>query len=113
MIGFIEGYKLANLRIKMLVLYLLNVTDMLLTFLLLSTGYFIEANILMAMIVENSIPCFVIKVVFIALLLKYIGIRMEKATIKQLRQSNLLINGILILYILVNTLHFTWIWIFF
>jgi len=113
MIGFIEDYKLENLRIKILVLYLLNVTDILFTLLLLSTGNFIEANIFMVMIVGNPMLCLGLKIVFVALLLKYICIRMERATIKQLRQSNLLINGILTLYTLINICHLTWIFMYF
>ena len=113
MISFIEDYKLENLRIKILALYLLNVTDILFTLLLLSTGNFIEANIFMVDIVENPIACLGIKVVFVALLLKYISIRMKKATIRQLRQSNLLISGMLAIYILINISHLTWIMMYF
>lgn len=108
MIGFIEEYKLENLRIKILALYLLNVTDILLTLLLLSTGDFMEGNIFMAKILENPIVCLGLKVVLVALLLKYICIRMEKATVKQLRHSNLLISGMLALYILINISHLIW-----
>lgn len=108
MIGFIEEYKLENLRTKILALYLLNVTDILFTLLLLNTGHFIEANVFMADVVEKPIACLTLKVLLVALLLRYICIRMKKATIKQLKQSNIFINGILAFYILLNISHLIW-----
>jgi hypothetical protein len=48
MIAFIKNYSLDNIKNKLLMLYILNVTDIVFTLLLLSTGFYMEANGLMS-----------------------------------------------------------------
>ena len=113
MIAFINGYTLKNLRVKLLILYILNVLDIIFTMLLLNTGYFMEANIFMARIVQNPIASFGIKIIFAGFLLVILYKRMKNATEKQLERSNFFINSILFIYSFINILHLFNICLFF
>ena len=44
MIAFIKNYEIESMKKKFILLYLLNVTDIIFTLLLLQTGYFSEVN---------------------------------------------------------------------
>lgn len=59
---FLRGYTLENIKIKFIVLYVLNVTDIIFTLLLWNTGLFTEVNIIMARILHNSIISLLIKI---------------------------------------------------
>ncbi|MGM9973018.1 MAG: DUF5658 family protein [Clostridiaceae bacterium] len=104
--SFFLDYSLVNIKTKLLLLYLLNVTDLIFTLLLLSTGYYFEANILMAEIVNNTAATLLIKIILPAILLAVLYLRIIKATNKQLRIANYAINLVAILYILINIFHF-------
>ena len=92
LIPFINNHTLENIKYKFLILYLLNVTDIIFTLSLLATGLFLEANILMAKAVESISASFILKIVLPAALLLCLYIRMKKASEKQLKQSNIIIN---------------------
>jgi len=81
------------------------VTDILFTLLLLSTGFFIEANIFMVKTVESIPASFALKIILPAVLLTFIYFRMQDATEQQLKQSNVFINGAIGLYSLINISH--------
>ncbi|MGH4137629.1 DUF5658 family protein [Clostridium sp.] len=108
MILFIKTYTFENVKYKLLILYLLNVTDILFTTLLVSTGLFMEANFLMANAVQSLSASFILKIVLPAVLLLYIYIRMKKANETQLKQSNIIINIISGIYIIINISHLIW-----
>lgn len=108
MVSFIKSYHIDSIKKKLIILYILNVTDIVFTLLLLKTGYFAEVNILMAGIVENPPISLGIKLLVPALLFLLIFFRIGKADIKQLRFSNLLINIVLFLYLLINISHVLW-----
>ena len=55
MISFIEDCNIKNIKTKFILLYILNLTDIIFTLLVLDTGYYIEANILMIETVQ-SVP---------------------------------------------------------
>lgn len=76
--------------------------------LLLATGFYIEANLIMASIVENVLSSLIIKVLLPAVALLYTYIRIKKATNIQLKQSNIIMNFILVVYVLINLFHILW-----
>ena len=84
---------------------MLNVTDMLFTIFLLSTGLFIEINLLMEKAVQSLPTSFMLKIVLPAVLLVYLYIRMRKANEIQLKRSNIIINVAIIAYLLINLWH--------
>ena len=106
LIPFIKKYTLDNIKYKLIILYLLNVTDIFFTLILLSTGLFIEANILMAKAVESISDSFLLKILLPAVLLFSISIRMKKASNHQLKNSNTIINIAIGFYSLINISHF-------
>lgn len=108
MIAFIKNYELNVIRKKFVILYLLNVTDIIFTVLLLRTGYFAEANILMVKAVDSPIASILLKIVIPAILLFIIAIRMKDADIPQLKAANIAVNISLTVYCLVNLSHLMW-----
>ncbi len=110
---FFRSHSLVSLRQKLVVLYFLNVIDILFTYLLLSTGWFVEANILMVKVVQSTSASILLKVVLPALLLVYIIKRLAGATQKQLSYSNIIINTINMLYGLVVLSHIAWMIIYY
>lgn len=109
MIAFIKDYSLFIIKKKLIILYILNVLDITLTLILLSTGLYMEVNTFMAKEVNNPAKAFILKTVIPAVLLIYIYFRMQKATNKQLKQSNIFINIITGVYFLINISHIIWI----
>ncbi|OPJ59785.1 DUF5658 family protein [Clostridium oryzae] len=108
MVTFLKSWSLTNIRKKFIVLYLLNVLDILFTLILLKTGLFSEANNLMYIIIDNNFLCFFVKIVCPALLLLFLYVRIEKATKKQLKISNTAINIVIIFYSLIVLSHISW-----
>jgi len=99
---------LRNIKNKLGVLYILNVTDIIFTLLLLSTGFYMESNPFMVKAVESIPLSFLLKVVLPAIMLIFIYFRMRNATEQQLKKSNVLINGVVIMYALINISHIVW-----
>jgi uncharacterized membrane protein SirB2 len=109
LISFIKNYDLNNIKSKFMLLYTLNVLDIISTVLLLTTGLFMEGNYFMTGIVSNPWLCGVIKFLMPGILLFWVFIRMKSATQGQLRKSNIFINTALGLYLLINLSHLFWI----
>lgn len=105
MISFISNHTLENIKFKFLILYILNVTDMLFTVFLLYTGLFIEINFLMAKALQSLPASFMLKIVLPAVLLLCLYIRMRKANETQLKQSNIIINVVITVYLVINLWH--------
>jgi hypothetical protein len=108
MIDYAKNYSLENIKNKLVVVYILNVTDIIFTLLLLSTGFYMEANIFMVKAVESIPSSFLLKVVLPAIMFTFIYFRIRNATEQQLKKSNILINGVLIIYALINVSHLVW-----
>lgn len=72
---------------------------------LLSTGLFMEANVLMAKAVDSLLSSFLLKVVLPAALLFYLYFRMKNASEKQLKQSNILLSVATGVYAVINIFH--------
>lgn len=105
MITFIKNYSIENIKNKLILLYILNVTDIIFTLLLLSTGYYIEANLFMVKTVQSLITSFILKVILPATLLLYLYMRIQKATNLQLKKVNFAVNILTVFYVLINTSH--------
>ena len=105
---FLRAYDLKATRGKLLALYTLNVSDALLTYLLVRTGCFLEANFLLRGAVFNFGELFLIKILLPAVLIAWLYFRIYRATEKQLRIGNIAVNLVLLLYIFVNILHLVW-----
>jgi hypothetical protein len=112
LIPFITNYTLENIKHKLLILYLLNVTDILFTLLLLATGFYIEANVLMAKAVQSLSASFVLKIVLPGALLFCLYIRMKKASENQLKKSNIVLNAATAVYALINIFHLIYLSLF-
>jgi hypothetical protein len=108
LLAFIKNYNLEVIKKKLLILYVLNVTDIIFTLILLSTGFYMEANTLMADVVQNPLTSLALKTILPAALLLFIYIRMAKATDNQLKQSNFILNIAAAGYALINVSHLVW-----
>lgn len=111
--GYIKNCTLGNLKNKLIILYLLNVTDLILTMFLLETGYFKELNIFMIKKLESIDASILYKVLLPGILLTVLYLRMKRATKKQLMRSNFLLNGIAMIYGFINISHLIWIFIYY
>lgn len=101
----IKGYTLDKVKIKFIILYILNVTDIIFTLILMNTGFFSEANYVMKSIVDNPLTSLLLKIILPGILLIYIYLRMKNATNEQLKKAKWLVNGIVIFYIIINIMH--------
>ncbi len=108
MIAFIKNNSLIILKKKFILLYLLNVTDIIFTLLLLQTGYFTEINLFMTGIVQSPLISLLLKVLFPAVLLYYLYQQIIDAELDQLRVANIAINISLAVYAMVNLSHLLW-----
>lgn len=94
---------------KLAIMYILNLTDIIFTILLINTGMFLEANSIMAPLVNHKqFLSIIIKIVVPFVLLITVYKRMKDGTEKQLYQSNIMINVCLIFYGIINISHVVW-----
>lgn len=109
MISFIKAYNLINIRKKLILLYLLNVSDLIFTLALLRTGFFREVNIFMINAVKNPFLSIILKVVFPAGLLYMLYKKICISDASQLKAANIGLLISLTLYSLVNLSHLVWV----
>ena len=109
MITFIKNYDLSSIKKKFILLYLLNVTDIIFTLLLLRTGYFQEVNIFMIKAVQSPTLSLVLKILLPAAILLYLYYRTKSSDDSQLKVSNIALNISLTIYIVVNITHVIWV----
>lgn len=109
MIAFLKKYDFEIVKKKLILLYLLNISDIIFTLILLNTGFYMEVNFLMKTAVQNPLASFALKAILPGILIIYLFIRMQKATDKQLKQSNFIINCAIIIYLLINISHLLWV----
>lgn len=108
----IRDYKYKNIQRKFVLLYSLNVSDILFTLMLLQTGLFKEVNGAMIEITKNPMLSIFLKVVVIGVLVFIICKRMRKATEKQLKISNVIISGAVAIYGIINLLHISYLFLY-
>jgi hypothetical protein len=104
----IRHYSYTDIRNKMILIYILNVTDIIFTLILCSTGFFMEANPVVAIVTSNTAASLLAKCVIPAILLIYLFIRMRSASEQQLKKANVVIVVLLAFYVLINLSHITW-----
>ena len=108
MFQFIKQSSLSTIKIKLIILYILKISDILLTLILVRTGLIIEANPVMASIIENSFATFFVKGIIPALLFIYLYYRLQSATPKMIKLTNFCIFILLGFYFFINCLHLLW-----
>ncbi len=108
MLLFLKSYDLLMLKKKYILLYALNLIDILFTLLLLQTGYFEELNLFMVRAVDHPLICILLKVILPALLLRYVYQLSKTGEEEQLRVSNIAVNISLSIYAFVNLSHLVW-----
>lgn len=106
---FIKDYSYNNLKRKFILLYILNVVDIVFTLYLLETGLFLEVNTVMIQIVDKPIISLILKVGLIGVLLFVLYKRMEVATNRQLKIGSWIVNIAIVVYILINISHLLWV----
>ncbi|MGL4107022.1 DUF5658 family protein [Clostridium sp. LP20] len=106
---FIKNYTLENIKKKFILLYALNVSDIVLTLILYRTGLFEEANGFMAGIITNEFTALLIKIIIPGILLIALYYRMQDATETQLRKGNIIFNIATCVYLVINISHVVWI----
>ncbi|MTI71068.1 MAG: hypothetical protein FH751_12535 [Firmicutes bacterium] len=108
MITLLKNYSYENILNKILLLFILNATDIVFTLILLNSGFCLEANPFMVNIVQSPLKSFIFKIILPAILLMYLTIRLKKANNHQLKVSNVLINIMTIFYLTINIFHLIW-----
>lgn len=118
MVAFIKDYNLDSIKKKLILLYLLNVIDVIMTLLLLRTGLFREVNFIMAKLVQSPAASVLFKVVLPALMLYYLYVKIKESIelgsedpaqiYQELRITNIGINISLLIYTLVDFSHLIW-----
>lgn len=108
MIPFIKSNSIEIMRKKLILLYVLNISDILFTLFLLQTGYFKEVNILMASAVRTPAVSLMLKIVLPAFLLYYMYRQLLTSKEEQRKSSNVAVNISLTIYCFVNITHLVW-----
>lgn len=107
--SFIKDYNIDNIRKKLFILYLLNVTDIIFTLALLKTGLFKEMNIFMVNVVKSPLISICLKILFPAGLLYYLYRKIKDLDYEQLQTANIGLLISLTIYLLVNLSHIIWV----
>lgn len=102
LLKIIKSYALQSVQKKLILLFILNALDIIFTLILLSTGLFVEANIIMANIIESPVVALGLKFGVIGGLIAIEYRRMEDATKKQLFWANVAIGVVLLGYIIIK-----------
>ena len=101
-----------DLRKRLTLLYILNASDIVFTFGLLKTGMFEEVNSLMINIVDNPWLSIATKLIVPAFLIIYILLKLEGLPDHNLKICNYFVNTVLLVYIIINIMHLTYLALF-
>ncbi|MDQ0461789.1 hypothetical protein QOZ91_003340 [Clostridium sardiniense] len=104
-IKYIINNSYSSVKSKLKTLYMLNITDIIFTIILLKTGLFKEVNGIMFFIVDSLTLSILVKICLVGVLIYYLIKRMMKATYKQLKISNIIIIVAIFLFLIVNISH--------
>jgi hypothetical protein len=108
-ISLLKNSNINYIKKKLLVLYILNVTDILFTLFLINTGAFVEGNSVMAALIDSSqLSSLFLKLLLPLALICWIAYRMKKATQNQLIRCNFTVNLCLVFYGIINIFHMLW-----
>ena len=103
--NFIKNYNLNGVRKKLIIIYILNVIDIVFTIALIKSGWFAEANGFMQSLVQSAVMSYVVKITIPATILFYIYMRVKNSDKKTLKMTNIGLLIPLIMYIGVDVLH--------
>ncbi len=107
---FIQRINSRGLRIRMLLLYALNILDMVVTKFLLQTGKFREMNPVMALALQNDWVTLLLKLLLPAVLMIYLDRRLRLADARHLKLSARVLEVLIAAYCIVSMLH---LWLYF
>ena len=102
---FIKDYNLDGVKKKLIIIYILNVIDIVFTIALIKSGWFTEANGFMQSLVQSTLMSYVVKITIPATILLYIYMRVKNSDEKTLKMTNIGLLIPLIMYIGVDVLH--------
>jgi len=103
--NFIKNYNLNGVKKKLIIIYILNVIDIVFTIALIKSGWFTEANGFMQSLVQSTLMSYVVKITIPATILFYIYMRVKNSDKKTLKMTNIGLLIPLIMYIGVDVLH--------
>jgi len=103
--NFIKNYNLNGVKKKLIIIYILNVIDIVFTIALIKSGWFTEANGFMQSLVQSTLMSYVVKITIPATILFYIYMRVKNSDKKTLKMTNIGLLIPLIMYIGVDILH--------
>ena len=94
-----------SIPFKLILIYILNISDLLFTLILLQTGYIIEANPIMQPVVSDPILSICYKIILPALLLLYLFERVKQANQKEIFMTHLTLCFLILIYGIINVSH--------
>ena len=100
----------SGVRLRMLLLYALNVLDMVLTKFLLQTGKFREINPVMALALQSDWATLLLKLLLPAVLMAYLDRRLRQVDARHLRLSAHALEALIAAYAAVSLLHLWLYW---
>jgi len=103
--NIIKNYNLNGVKKKLIIIYILNVIDIVFTIALIKSGWFTEANGFMQSLVQSTLMSYVVKITIPATILFYIYMRVKNSDKKTLKMTNIGLLIPLIMYIGVDVLH--------
>lgn len=102
LVRYIRSYKVRTLKIKFIILYILNVTDIIFTLLSVDAYKFNEGKDFIQVVKDINFSTFFIKTSITLLLLVILGVKMRNNRDKTLIHANIIIMVCIIAYILIN-----------
>lgn len=112
--NYLSQNKYYKLKVNLIILYLLNLSDLFFTKILLTIEptIFKEANIFLEPIIGGVLPYF-LKIVVCGGVLYYWYFRSRKSNEKEIKRSIVTSIGLLTFYTLINLLHLFNVWLVF
>ncbi len=107
---FMQRCTSSGVRLRMLLLYALNVLDMIITKFLLETGKFREVNPVMALALQSDWATLLLKLLLPAMLMAYLDQRLKIVDARHLRLAAGALEFLIAAYSLVSLLHLWLYW---
>lgn len=104
-INYIKSTTNTSVKNKLLLLYILNVIDVIFTLILLETDMFSEANVVMRGIVTDPIISLILKIGVLGLLVYFVYNRLDQANQMQLKIGNIFVISAVFLYVAIDIMH--------
>ncbi len=108
---FMQRCTSSGVRIRMLLLYALNILDMVATKFLMQTGKFREMNPVMALALQSDWATLLLKLLLPAALMVYLDRRLRFADTHHLKLTARVLEVLIFVYCIVSLLHLWLYWI--